>query len=125
TGRLAGPRRVTVGDRTFEARRGVVPATGARPRIPAVPGLEGTPYWTDRDAMAAKELPASMVVLGGGAIGVELAEVFARFTCAVTVIEGRAGPAAVAGGARRSRPPWEPSAEPHRGRVEGVTVPRR
>ncbi|MEV7981575.1 NAD(P)/FAD-dependent oxidoreductase [Streptomyces sp. NPDC086519] len=89
TGRLAGPRRVTVGDRTFEARRGVVLATGTRPRIPPVPGLEGTPYWTNRDAMGAKELPASMVVLGGGAIGVELAQVFARFTCAVTVIEGQ------------------------------------
>ncbi|MFE4019376.1 dihydrolipoyl dehydrogenase family protein [Streptomyces sp. NPDC059101] len=89
TGRLAGPRRVTVGDRTFEARRGVVLATGTRPRIPPVPGLEGTPYWTNRDAMAAKELPASMVVLGGGAIGVELAQVFARFRCAVTVIEGQ------------------------------------
>ncbi|MFB6604869.1 dihydrolipoyl dehydrogenase family protein [Streptomyces noursei] len=89
TGRLAGPRRVTVDDRTFEARRGVVLATGTRPRIPPVPGLEGTPYWTNRDAMAAKELPASMVVLGGGAIGVELAQVFARFRCAVTVIEGQ------------------------------------
>ncbi|MEV0492214.1 dihydrolipoyl dehydrogenase family protein [Streptomyces atratus] len=89
TGRLAGPRRVVVGDRTFEARRGVVLATGTRPRIPPVPGLYGTPYWTNRDAMAAKELPESMVVLGGGAIGVELAQVFARFTCVVTVIEGQ------------------------------------
>ncbi|MEU5098696.1 NAD(P)/FAD-dependent oxidoreductase [Streptomyces sp. NPDC020996] len=88
-GRLAGPRRVTVGDRTFEARRGVVLATGTRPRIPPVPGLEGTPYWTNRDAMAAEELPASMLVLGGGAIGVELAQVFARFKCAVTVVEGQ------------------------------------
>ncbi|MFF1914303.1 dihydrolipoyl dehydrogenase family protein [Streptomyces sp. NPDC058239] len=89
TGRLSGPRRVAVGDRTFEARRGVVLATGTRPRIPPVPGIEGTPYWTNRDAMAAKELPESMVVLGGGAIGVELAQVFARFKCAVTVIEGQ------------------------------------
>jgi pyruvate/2-oxoglutarate dehydrogenase complex dihydrolipoamide dehydrogenase (E3) component len=89
SGRLSGSRRVAVGDRTFEARRGVVLATGARPRIPPVPGLEGTPYWTNRDAMAAKELPESMVVLGGGAIGVELAQVFARFKCVVTVIEGQ------------------------------------
>ncbi|WP_321170545.1 NAD(P)/FAD-dependent oxidoreductase [Streptomyces sp. Je 1-369] len=88
-GRLAGPRRVTVGDRTIEARRGVVLATGTRPRIPAVPGLRDAPYWTNRDAMAAKELPESMIVLGGGAIGVELAQVFARFGCAVTVIEGQ------------------------------------
>ncbi|MFF7987465.1 dihydrolipoyl dehydrogenase family protein [Streptomyces sp. NPDC007901] len=88
-GCLAGPRRVVVGNRTFTARRGVVLATGSRPRIPPVPGLAGTPYWTNRDAMAAKELPASMVVLGGGAIGVEVAQVFARFTCRVTVVEGQ------------------------------------
>ncbi|MGW0816606.1 dihydrolipoyl dehydrogenase family protein [Streptomyces viridiviolaceus] len=89
TGHLAGPRRVTVGDRTVEARRGVVLATGSRPRIPPVPGLTGTPYWTSRDAMAAEELPTSMIVLGGGAVGVEVAQVFARFRCAVTVIEGQ------------------------------------
>ncbi|MFI9612132.1 dihydrolipoyl dehydrogenase family protein [Streptomyces sp. NPDC052023] len=89
TGRLTGPRQVTVGDRTFRARRGVVLATGTRPRIPPVPGLDSTPYWTNRDAMAVKELPASMIVLGGGAIGVELAQVFARFRCAVTVVEGQ------------------------------------
>ncbi|TLS42685.1 NAD(P)/FAD-dependent oxidoreductase [Streptomyces montanus] len=88
-GRLSGPRQVAVGERTFDARRGVVLATGTRPRIPPVPGLDQTPYWTNRDAMAAKELPASLIVLGGGAIGVELAQVFARFKCAVTVIEGQ------------------------------------
>lgn len=87
-GRLAGPRRVTVGDRTFEAARGVVLATGSRPSIPPIPGLEGTPYWTNRDAIETEEMPASMLVLGGGAIGVELAQVFARFGCEVTVLEG-------------------------------------
>ncbi|WP_306426409.1 dihydrolipoyl dehydrogenase family protein [Streptomyces rochei] len=89
TGRLAGLRRVTIGDRTVEARRGVVLATGTRPRIPSVPGLSGTPYWTNREAMAAADLPTSMIVLGGGAVGVELAQVFARFRCAVTVLEGQ------------------------------------
>ncbi|QKW33925.1 NAD(P)/FAD-dependent oxidoreductase [Actinomadura sp. NAK00032] len=87
-GRLAGPRRVTAGDRTFEARRGVLLATGSQPRIPPIPGLEGTPYWTNREAIEAAEMPASMLVLGGGAIGVELAQVYARFGCAVTVLEG-------------------------------------
>ncbi|MFG1851474.1 dihydrolipoyl dehydrogenase family protein [Actinomadura geliboluensis] len=87
-GRLAGPRRVTVGDRTFEARRGVLLATGSQPRIPPIPGLEGTPYWTNREAIEAAEMPASLLVLGGGAIGVELAQVYARFGCAVTVLEG-------------------------------------
>ncbi|XVQ09663.1 dihydrolipoyl dehydrogenase family protein [Spirillospora sp. CA-255316] len=89
SGRLAGPRRVTVGGRTLQAGRGVVLATGSKPRIPPVPGLEGTPYWTNRDAIAAEENPASMLVLGGGAIGVELAQVYARFGCAVTVLEGQ------------------------------------
>lgn len=88
-GTLDGPGRVAVGERTFTARRGVVLATGSRPRIPPVPGLAQTPYWTNRDAMAAKELPTSMIVLGGGAIGVEVAQVFARFSCRVTVIEGQ------------------------------------
>ncbi|MEV5828622.1 NAD(P)/FAD-dependent oxidoreductase [Spirillospora sp. NPDC052242] len=88
TGRLAGPRRVTVGDTTYRARRGVVLATGTRPVIPPIPGLPATPYWTNRDAIATEELPASMIVLGGGAIGVEIAQVFARFGCAVTVVEG-------------------------------------
>ncbi|GKQ34073.1 NAD(P)/FAD-dependent oxidoreductase [Streptomyces sp. A012304] len=88
-GRLTGPRQVTVGERTIRARRGVVLATGSQPRIPPVPGLASTPYWTNREAVAAKELPASLIVLGGGAIGVELAQVFARFRCAVTVVEGQ------------------------------------
>ncbi|SDZ57819.1 Pyruvate/2-oxoglutarate dehydrogenase complex, dihydrolipoamide dehydrogenase (E3) component [Saccharopolyspora shandongensis] len=88
-GRLTGPRQVTVDGRTFQARRGVVLATGSRPRIPPIPGLAETPYWTNRDAVAAKELPASLTVLGGGAIGVEIAQVFARFGCRVTVVEGQ------------------------------------
>ncbi|CNE91851.1 pyruvate/2-oxoglutarate dehydrogenase complex%2C dihydrolipoamide dehydrogenase component [Mycobacterium tuberculosis] len=89
TAKLAGSRRVTVGDRAFEARRGVLLATGSRPVVPPVPGLAATPYWTNRDAIAAEEVPASLLVLGGGAIGVELAQVFARFGGAVTVLEGR------------------------------------
>ncbi|MGY0056339.1 dihydrolipoyl dehydrogenase family protein [Streptomyces sp. LZ34] len=88
-GRLTGPREVSVDGRAFRARRGVVLATGGRPRIPPVPGLAATPYWSNRDAVAAKELPASLTVLGGGSIGVELAQVFARFGCRVTVVEGQ------------------------------------
>ncbi|WP_413812508.1 FAD-dependent oxidoreductase [Streptomyces sp. OE57] len=87
TGRLTGPRQVTVGGRTFRARQGMVLATGTRPRIPPVPGLASTSYWTNRDAMPARELPVPMIVLGGGAIGVKLAQVFARFRCTVTVVE--------------------------------------
>jgi pyruvate/2-oxoglutarate dehydrogenase complex dihydrolipoamide dehydrogenase (E3) component len=86
-GTLTGPRTVRVGDQEYAARRGVVIATGTRPQIPPIPGLAATPYWTNRDAVSAKEPAASMIVLGGGATGVELAQVFARFGTAVTVVE--------------------------------------
>ncbi|MFF2149611.1 dihydrolipoyl dehydrogenase family protein [Kitasatospora sp. NPDC058190] len=85
--RLAGPGRVAVNGQELTARRGVVIATGTRPTVPPVPGLAEVPYWTNRDAIAAKELPESLLVLGGGAIGLELAQVFARFGSAVTVVE--------------------------------------
>jgi pyruvate/2-oxoglutarate dehydrogenase complex dihydrolipoamide dehydrogenase (E3) component len=87
TGRLDGPGRVQVGDRTFEARRGVVLATGTRPAIPPVAGLDTFEYWTNREAVEAEELPESLVVLGGGAVGLELAQVFARFGSNVTIVE--------------------------------------
>jgi pyruvate/2-oxoglutarate dehydrogenase complex dihydrolipoamide dehydrogenase (E3) component len=85
--RLDGPGRVRVGGATFEAERGVVIATGTVPAIPPVPGLDGVDYWTNREAIEAKELPASLVVLGGGSVGLELAQVFARFGTTVTVVE--------------------------------------
>jgi pyruvate/2-oxoglutarate dehydrogenase complex dihydrolipoamide dehydrogenase (E3) component len=85
--RLTGPGRVAVNGQELSARRGVVIATGTRPTAPPVPGLAEVPYWTNRDAVAAKELPESLLVLGGGAIGLELAQVFARFGSAVTVVE--------------------------------------
>ncbi|MDY7104878.1 MAG: NAD(P)/FAD-dependent oxidoreductase [Actinomycetota bacterium] len=87
-GRLVGPRAVEVGDRTFEARRAVVVATGTEPAVPPIDGLADTPFWTNREAIEAKDLPGSLVVLGGGAIGVELAQAFARFGVVVTVVEG-------------------------------------
>lgn len=86
-GRLTAPREVTVGDEVFRARRGVVIATGTSPLVPPIDGLDGTPYWTNREALETKELPASLIVLGGGAIGCELAQVFARFGSRVTVVE--------------------------------------
>ncbi len=86
-GRLTGPGQVSVGDQVFTARRGVVLATGTAPAVPPIDGLADTPYWTNRDAVRATEVPASLLVLGGGAIGLELAQVFARFGAAVTVVE--------------------------------------
>jgi pyruvate/2-oxoglutarate dehydrogenase complex dihydrolipoamide dehydrogenase (E3) component len=87
-GRLVGPGRVEVAGDVYEASRGVVLSAGTAPTIPPIDGLAGTPYWTNREAIEATEVPASLVVLGGGAIGVELAQVFARFGAAVTVVEG-------------------------------------
>ena len=85
--RLLGPGRVEVDGRVIEARRGVVLATGTVPSVPPVPGLDQTPYWTNREAVETTSLPVSMIVLGGGAIGLELAQVFARFGVRVSVVE--------------------------------------
>ena len=86
-GRLVAPDRVEVGDEVFVARKAVVLATGTAPSIPPVEGLADTPYWTNRDAIRTTEVPARLVVMGGGAIGAELAQVFARFGATVTVVE--------------------------------------
>jgi len=86
-GRLVGPGRVEVDDQVFTARRGIVVAVGTAPAVPPIEGLAGTPYWTNREAIEATEVPDSLVVLGGGAIGVELGQVFARFGSRVTIVE--------------------------------------
>jgi pyruvate/2-oxoglutarate dehydrogenase complex dihydrolipoamide dehydrogenase (E3) component len=90
--RLDGPGRVRVelADGTtqeYVASRGVVLNPGTRPAVPPVEGLAGTPYWTNRDAVRLTELPGSLVVLGGGPIGCEMAQVFARFGVRVTVVQ--------------------------------------
>lgn len=85
--RLTGPGEVTVGDQVFTTRRGVVVAAGTTPSIPPVDGLADTPSWTNRDAIEAKEPPGSLIVLGGGAIGAELAQVFARFGSQVSIVD--------------------------------------
>ncbi|MGA8112478.1 MAG: NAD(P)/FAD-dependent oxidoreductase [Actinocatenispora sp.] len=74
-------------ERVFRAGRAVVLGTGTAPTAPPVPGLRDTPYWTNRDVVKATELPASLVILGGGPIGLEFAQVFARFGVTVTVLE--------------------------------------
>lgn len=90
-GRLTGPREVTVsmpdgGQRAFAARLAVVLNPGTNPAVPSVPGLEGTPYWTNREAVAAKDAPKSLIVWGGGPIAVELAQAFTRFGTKVTMV---------------------------------------
>jgi pyruvate/2-oxoglutarate dehydrogenase complex dihydrolipoamide dehydrogenase (E3) component len=86
-GVLDGPGRVRIGDRVFAARRGVVIATGTSPAVPPIPGLADALYWTNRDMVKAETAPASLVALGGGAIGVEMSQAFARFGSRVVVIE--------------------------------------
>jgi pyruvate/2-oxoglutarate dehydrogenase complex dihydrolipoamide dehydrogenase (E3) component len=91
-GRLTAPREVTVAkpdgsEEVFTARKGVVLNTGTDPAVPSVEGLAETPYWTNRDAVAVQEVPGSLVVLGGGPVGCELAQVFSRFGATVTIVQ--------------------------------------
>ena len=90
-GRLDGPGRVVVelasGTATYEARRGVLLNPGTDPAVPPIEGLAATPFWTNREVMRLTELPASLIVIGGGSIGAELAQAVARFGVRVTVVE--------------------------------------
>ena len=86
-GRITAPGEVTVGDQVLRARRGIVINIGTDPSVPPIPGLADAPYWTNREAVRAEHVPQSLAVLGGGAVGVELAQVFARFGSRVTVVE--------------------------------------
>ncbi len=87
-GRLTGPGSVEVDGQRWTARRAVVLNTGTRPAVPPIEGLADTPYWTNREVVQVTELPASLAVIGAGAIGCELAQVFARFGVRVTLVEG-------------------------------------
>ena len=89
-GRLVGFDTVEVGVERLVARRAVVIANGGTAAIPPIPGLDTVEFWTNRQAAIPRELPASLAVLGGGPIGIELGQAFARLGSTVTVIE--AGP---------------------------------
>ena len=93
-GRIAGERTVQVGDETLTARRAVVTATGTEAAVPPIPGLREARPWTNRHAVTAEEVPPTLVVLGGGTVGVEMASAYASFGSRVTVIE--AGPRVLA-----------------------------
>ncbi|GAB2970883.1 NAD(P)/FAD-dependent oxidoreductase [Saccharothrix stipae] len=99
-GRLVGERRVEVdvsgvqadgrvdggSRRVLTATKAVVVCTGSVPRIPSLPGLSEVPYWTSREATSAQEVPESLVVLGGGVVGVEMAQAWARLGSTVTLV---------------------------------------
>jgi len=84
--RLVSPWEVEVNGRRISARS-IVIATGARPLVPTIPGLESIEALTSDTVWALRELPKRLLVLGGGPIGCELAQSFARFGAAVSVVE--------------------------------------
>jgi pyruvate/2-oxoglutarate dehydrogenase complex dihydrolipoamide dehydrogenase (E3) component len=85
-GRVAEPGVVAVEDRCL-AWTDLIVATGSVAVTPPIDGIDAVDVWTSDDAWTARTLPGSLVVLGGGPVGVELAQAFARFGCRVTLIE--------------------------------------
>lgn len=85
-GRLDGTRRVVVGDEALVARRAVVVATGSTPYVPPIHGLAKARPWTNIEATTAKSAPARLVVLGGGAVGVEMAQAWSALGSRVTLV---------------------------------------
>ena len=85
-GRIAGPGAVEVSGETLQTER-IVVATGSAAAIPPIDGLEDVDYWTNREATTLSEVPSSVVVLGGGPVGIELAQFLRRFEARVTLVE--------------------------------------
>jgi dihydrolipoamide dehydrogenase len=86
-GRLDGERRIVAGDDTLVARKAVVVATGSSPLIPPIDGLREAKPWTNREATTAKEIPPRLAILGGGVVGVEMAQACSSLGSDVTLIE--------------------------------------
>ncbi|HEV7585249.1 MAG TPA: NAD(P)/FAD-dependent oxidoreductase [Solirubrobacteraceae bacterium] len=85
-GRIAGRGAVEVGETKLATER-IILATGTDPSIPAIEGLAEAGFWTNREATTLSELPDSVIILGGGPVGVELAQFFARFEVTVTLVQ--------------------------------------
>lgn len=86
-GVVTAPGRVTVDGTTYAARKGIVLNTGTAPSAPPIEGLDQVEFWTNRDVVRLTELPESLIVIGGGPIGCEMAQTLARFGVRVTVVE--------------------------------------
>ncbi len=87
-GRLDGEKRVSVGGETLLARKAVVIATGSAAAMPPIEGLDSVRAWNNRDATTSKRVPESMIVLGGGPVGSELAQAWSTLGTTVTLVEG-------------------------------------
>jgi pyruvate/2-oxoglutarate dehydrogenase complex dihydrolipoamide dehydrogenase (E3) component len=87
-GRLDGERRVAAGGRTLVARRVVVVCTGSGAAMPPIEGLDSVDAWNNRDATTSKRIPESMIVLGAGPVGAELAQAWSTLGTKVTLVEG-------------------------------------
>ena len=85
---FTGPRTVQAGDRSLEARRAIVVATGSRAAVPPIPGLREAAPWTNIEATTAKHVPDRLVILGGGVVGCEMAQAYASFGSRVSLVEG-------------------------------------
>ena len=86
TGRFLDPRTMEVEGQQFRGEKFLI-ATGGYPRIPAIPGLTEGEFLTSRTALLLKELPTSLVIIGGGVIALELGQMYRRLGTSVTVLE--------------------------------------
>ena len=86
-GRLDGERRVVVGDDVLTARKAVVIATGSAASMPPIDGLADVGTWSSREVTSARSVPASMIVLGGGVVGVEMAQAWSALGTTVSIVE--------------------------------------
>jgi pyruvate/2-oxoglutarate dehydrogenase complex dihydrolipoamide dehydrogenase (E3) component len=86
-GALDGERRVKVGDESLVARKAVVVATGSSAAIPPIDGLAEAKPWDNREATTSKRVPKSLVVLGGGPVGVEMAQAWHSLGAEVALVE--------------------------------------
>jgi pyruvate/2-oxoglutarate dehydrogenase complex dihydrolipoamide dehydrogenase (E3) component len=87
-GRLDGEKRVVVGEETIEVRRAVFLAGGTTPLLPPIDGLAEAEPWTNREATTSEHVPASLIIMGGGVVGVEMSQAYVSLGARVTLIEG-------------------------------------